>query len=374
MRVCFVSPEVFSWGIHGGIGYVTKTLSEKLVELGVEVYIVTPKRAGQKEVENLNGINVYGYNPYSNKSSLHRIGLSRINSQKFYRIVNAEIYHSQEASYNTFIAQNTLPKAKHVITFQDPYNIKEWKKIAKVDKKYKQSPIFRSRLLIEKLLLSHTCKKAHALYTQANFLIPRVYEYYGLKTQIKLIPNPIIIKKHRMMKSRTPTFCFLGRWDPQKRVEIFLNLPRVFPKIKFICMGHSHDPFFDSYMREKYGKIPNLILTGFISENEKSDVLEKSWGLINTSIREALPVSFLEALAHETPIISGEDPEFITSKFGYKVIKDDFRKALTLLMNDEKRIKKGKEGRKYVEEKHDLEKVARIQLNAYESVLKSDGF
>ncbi len=58
--------------------------------------------------------------------------------------------------------------------------------------------------------------------------------------------------------------------------------------------------------------MPNLRLTGFVTEEEKSRILASSWALMNTSVREALPVSFLEALAHKTPIISGEDPDGLT--------------------------------------------------------------
>jgi len=372
LKICFVSPEVFGWGTHGGIGYVTRLLSKKLVETGLEVSIVTPRRKEQKEVEDLEGVTVYGYDPYINQPQFMKALTSRINSIKYYQRVKADIYHSQEASYNTLAALKAVPNSKHVITFQDPYTIEEWKKIEKVDEKYTFTKMFQMRLFIERQLISITCKKADALYTQADFLIPRINHYYKINSKISLIRNPIIPVKRDMIKADSPTFCFLGRWDPQKRVEIFLNLARFFPKCKFIAMGHSHNQFFDEKIRKCYKNISNLQLTGFVSEEEKSEILEKSWGLINTSIREALPVSFLEALAHETPIISCEDPEFLTSVFGYKVYSDSFVKTISEFLRNDEWINKGKKGRQHVEKFYDVNKVTKLQVKAYESVIESE--
>ncbi len=116
-----------------------------------------------------------------------------------------------------------------------------------------------------------------------------------------------------LRKADTPTVCFLARWDPQKRVEVFFELAEMFPEVEFIAMGRSHDIEADARLRKWCEGIPNLSCPGFVSEEEKSRILEKSWALVNTSVREALPISFLEALAHETPILSGEDPDGLTS-------------------------------------------------------------
>ena len=113
----------------------------------------------------------------------------------------------------------------------------------------------------------------------------------------------------------------------------------------------------------------NLVLTGFVSEEEKSLILEKSWGLVNTSIREALPVSFLEALAHETPIISGEDPDGLTSSYGFKVKDDNYDEGLTRLIESSEWVKKGKSGRKYIENVHELDKVVDQHIKIYEDIL-----
>jgi glycosyltransferase involved in cell wall biosynthesis len=135
-------------------------------------------------------------------------------------------------------------------------------------------------------------------------------------------------------------------------------------------MGKAHNERNDAKLRKKYSKIPNLKMTGFVSEEEKSMILEKSWALINTSIREALPVSFLEALAHETPIISGEDPDQLTSIFGYKVVKDNFSATLEELFQSDERIDKGKQGREHMKKVYDVDKVVHQHIQEYRKLLE----
>lgn len=367
MKICLVSPEIFHWGTYGGFGYLTRLLGKKLAEKGIDVSVVTQRRTGQGEIEYLDGITVYGY-------PSHRPGLTsleaRRRSLKYYHMADAEIYHSQAVSYNTYTAHLACPDSKHILTFQDPYDWAEWRRIAKVDPKYRT---MRHQLKVEAEIrfLAETCKKMDALYSQAFFIIPKAVKLYKLKKEPKYLPNPVPIPENITEKAVKPTVCFLARWDPQKRVEIFLRLAEKYPDIDFIAMGQSHDHEKDKRLREKYHGIPNLTLTGFVTEPEKQVILGKSWALLNTSIREALPVSFLEALANETPVISSENPDELVSEYGYHVSSDDYESGLDwLLDSDEWRIK-GKAGRRHVEHIYDADRVADLHIREYEKILEA---
>ena len=76
----------------------------------------------------------------------------------------------------------------------------------------------------------------------------------------------------------------------------------------------------DKQLRSKYRDTPNLELAGFKVGFEKDKILEKSWILVNTSVSEGLPVSFLEAAAHHCAILSPNDPDGFTRNFGYMYI------------------------------------------------------
>ncbi len=371
MRICLVSPEVFAWGYHGGFGFLTRTLGGEFARRGHEVSVVTVRRGAQGEVEELDGMTVYGFPAYEGKHPAIRAVLSRLGSIERYREADADIYHSEAVSYNTLIAQKAMPHKSHVITFQDPYDLREWSRISRVDPRYELNPGFRSRLIVENLMLSRACRGTSSLFAQAKFLIPKAVRLFRLDLEPSFLPNPVVVPRRRLRKSDSPTVCFLGRWDPQKRVELFFRLAEGFPEVDFVAMGRSHDPISDSRLRREYGGVENLLLTGFVSEEEKSRILERSWALVNTSVREALPVSFLEALAHETPILSGEDPDGLTSSFGCHVADGDYALGLKALLGDDGWRERGRLGRRYVEEVHEVGRVVDMHLEIYRGILES---
>jgi glycosyltransferase involved in cell wall biosynthesis len=367
LRVCYVSPEYFGLGVHGGFGYVTKTLSEGLADRGFDVCVVTPRRYGQAPVETVNGVTVLSYEPNEGLPWPAGTLASRRGFIDLVREVDADIYHSEAVSLNTYVAQRAAPAKRHLITFQDPYDEREWARIAEVEPRYR-GPMHDARVRLEKRVLSSACRRADALYTQARFLAEKARRYYGFEELPGFLPNPVPVPEKPGGKSTRPTVCFLARWDPQKRVELFLKLALEHPDVQFIAMGRGHDDARDRMLRERYGGVPNLRMTGFVTEDEKSGMLGESWALVNTSVREALPVSFLEALAHGTPIVSGEDPDGLTADYGYVVEDGDYSAALGRLLADDGRPGKGRGGRRHVMEVHEAGAVVDRHVKIYESI------
>ena len=86
---------------------------------------------------------------------------------------------------------------------------------------------------------------------------------------------------------------------------------------------------------------------------------------MNTSIHEALPTSFLEALARETPLLSFTNQEGVVSRFGLAVPwcggdgmqgRGNLEAGLRRLLDDTSlRTTLGREGRRWVEETHNGE-------------------
>src|SRR5262249_7864598 len=118
-------------------------------------------------------------------------------------------------------------------------------------------------------------------------------------------------------KSPSPTAVFLGRLDPYKRPWIAVELARRFPEVTFLFLGQAH--FSGAGSWEPVDLPPNVKLLGHTVGAEKEAALAAAWVLVNTSIHEGLAVSFLEALAWETPILSCQDSEGVSSRFGLYV-------------------------------------------------------
>lgn len=372
MRICFVVVEIFAFDSYGGFGALTRTIGKHLAKKGVEVYVVMPRLEKQKPVEIIDDMIVLSY-PRKYKYPFHIH-----NSKIFFDAIDADIYHSEEPDFGSYNAMKGAPDRKHIITFQDPRTIDEfrleWKLVG--SNTYKQI-----KSGIEVKLLYHyakyVAKRADGLFTQAKYVTPKIMKLYSLKSIPEFLPNPVEIPNRKMEKSSQPTVCFLARWDPRKRPELFFELTKKFPDVKFIAMGKPqvHVRYRERALREEYSKIPNLEMVGFVSEEEKSKILEKSWILINTSYRECLPVSFLEAAAHKCAMISHENPDDFAKNFGYHS-KDghieDFVKGLRYLLEDDRWKGKGEKGYEYVKEHHELNKVIDQHIDIYKKVL-SDG-
>ena len=112
---------------------------------------------------------------------------------------------------------------------------------------------------------------------------------------------------------------------------------------------------------------------GHVDGNEKLQYLRRAKVLVNTSIHEALPVSFLEALAAGTLIVSCRNPEGLTESFGRfvgTVLGDGFESVPLfanavrfILENEEWRYARASAAHQYIVDHHSLED---FQLNMWE--------
>ena len=115
MRVCLLSMEIFAWGKHGGYGRATRVIGRELVRRGIEVSAVVPLRGNQRQVEQLDGINVFGFPPRSPWQATRLL-----------RQCNADIYHSQEPSFITYLAQQSDRRFTQEIVFQKRHDSRRY--------------------------------------------------------------------------------------------------------------------------------------------------------------------------------------------------------------------------------------------------------
>ena len=118
-------------------------------------------------------------------------------------------------------------------------------------------------------------------------------------------------------KSEKPRVIFLARLDPIKRPWLFVELARFFPAVEFLMLGQPH--FHGPGSWEAGDLPPNVKLLGHVEGTRKHQLVSSAWVLVNTSIHEGLPTSFLEALARETPLLSFTNQEDVVSRFGIYV-------------------------------------------------------
>lgn len=362
MKVCFIVSQLFAWGKYGGFGSLTRMLGREMAKRGAEVFAVIPMRSGQRSVEKLDGITVLGFPQWS-------LGLF---AQRLYRQCDADVYHSEEPSVSTWIAMKAVPQRRHIVTCQDPRDKADWLIEFRHESPRRKLYFPVTYLYEDNYLTTRAVRRAGAVYCQAKFVTRKAQALYGLAEEPGFLPNPVEVPARPLQKAKQPTVCFLARWDRRKRPEIFLELAKQFPNVKFIAVGKSEDEKWDGYLRHRYRNVSNLDMVGFVdqfSTHTLGGILEESWIMVNTAARECLPVSFLEAAAYKCAILSGNNPDNFAVEFGYHVKNGDFAQGLDFLLSGDRWRTRGKAGHEYVRGTHELSKVVDQHLAVYEAIL-----
>lgn len=355
MRICLISVEIFAWGKYGGFGRATRTIGRELVQRGHEVYAVVPRRPGQAAVEELDGMTVLSFPPGRSGAATRLLAEA-----------DADIYHSCEPSHATHQAVRARPGRVHIVTCRDPRDRTDWLTEFALPSRSRLR-VVANYLYENSPLVRRGVQRADAVYAAAPCLVPKAQAIYRLRTPPRFLPTPVEIPA-RVEKAAHPTVCFVGRLDRRKRPEIFFDLAERFPDVHFIAVGASNDAHRDRYLRERYGSLPNLEMRGFVDQfrtDELERILKRSWILVNTSAREGLPNSMLEAAAHRCAILSAVDPDGFASKFGWHVRNDDFESGLRYLLEDDRWRERGLDAWRHVAATFETARAVEKHIEAY---------
>jgi glycosyltransferase involved in cell wall biosynthesis len=325
----------------------------------VQVTAIVPRRLGQKEIDELDDIRVLSFRSWDLASAY-----------RLYRHTNADIYHSQEPSFGTYLAMKAMPGKKHVVTIRDPRQSYDWRIELKLPT-LNPLQVLSNWLYEDNWLVKQAVQQADGQFTTAEFLVSKAKQKYHLKNAPIFLPTPVDIPV-KVDKSPTPLICYVGRWDRRKRPELFFELAKLYPNLRFTAIGMSRDPAWEQHLRRTYGGLPNLKLAGFIDQFRDDDLLkifEQSWIVVNTSAREGLPNVFLEAAASGCAILSSVDPDGFATRFGYFAREDDFAHGLEELLKNDLWEKCGLRGRQFVSQVFATELAINKHLAIYERLL-----
>ena len=356
MRACLICAEFFGWGTRGGFGYATRIVGRELVKQGLEVHAVVPRPAGKSETElELDGVRIIGIERRDLLSAKH-----------VFRDLAADLYHSQQPSLLSAFAQQAVPDTVHLATLRDPRSARDWWT------EFNHPTISRPQVLntwafYENPMARQAIRRMHGLYVPADFLAEKAQRLYGLGQAPGLLPTPVGMPE-AVTKDEMPTICFVGRWDRIKRPELFFDLAERTPEARFLAIGKAHNSAYEEELRRRYSQVPNLHLVGYIdqfSSDRLSEYLGRSWILVNTSAKEALPNTFVEACAHRCAIVAPVNPDGFASRFGRHVTDGDYGRAIRELLDGGEWRRRGMAGFDYVRERNALERAARLHVDAY---------
>lgn len=363
LRVCLSCVELFGVGVYGGFGRATRFIGRELARRGVEVTIVVPHRTTDRSTSyTLDGMRVFEFNPRKPWSAV-----------RLFRDADADVYHSQDTSLGSAVAMLAAPRRRHIVTFRDPLDEADWR--IETHTGDGRPPGWRMRLYrayIDNPLVRLAVAKADARFCAARFLAAKAVTMYGLAEPPAFLPTPVDVPD-RVVKAARPTVCFVGRWHRRKRPEQFFELAGQFPDVDFIAVGGGGaDPTEDARLRALASRLPNLEAPGIIDQfqsNALSEILARSWILVNTSSREGLPTTFLEAAAHRCAILSYADPDGFASRFGCRVGERPLAAGLEWLLERDRWRACGDRARTFIQGVFDTDTAIAAHLDAYTRVL-----
>lgn len=281
------------------------------------------------------------------------------------RIVNSyDILITIEATVDYLFSLKSKLKKKILFWIQDPRPSKDWEVINSVTLAKEKS--YYNKKTYE---LVNYCYRKGLVYfaTQARFLIPKAIELYGLNQNISIpfLPNPLEAQTKSFIKDNN--IIFLGRLDSVKRGWLFCEIAKILPKYHFYVLGSSSNDAEkqNNAILNNYANLPNLHFLGHLNGKDKEEQLRKAKILVNTSIHEALPISFLEAFSYGVTVVSNQNPDNLVSQYGRYTGEstgngwNDVEKFVTeidfLMTNEKIRVDLATKAKQYLVENHSIE-------------------
>ncbi|MBI4430622.1 MAG: glycosyltransferase [Candidatus Omnitrophica bacterium] len=386
-KVGYLSIEYFdqTTGGFGGYGKTAKNISSHFNPNGSQIKfdVIVTRRERNFSVRQIGGQSIILAPDPERWDTLENLRYSVfLNQRKIDFLLTTEFYPAYLRSILL------LPRTPLMVWIRDPRPEEEMAKIATVQLEVAVSSanglegLMKSarnkREAIKRLIaMSKVFHRKIYFAASAYSLIELAKKTYGLSDiEPVFLPTPVDIPDvEEISWAHRPTFCFLGRLDPIKRPWIFFELAKRFPNIEFLVAGETHFPSIMKPVIHRYVGLSNLKFLGLVQGQAKDNLLRQTWGIVNTSVHEAVPVSFLESLSYGKPVISCQNPDNLVSNFGAytgEILGDGFDERTVSLFSEavhricsdaDLRREKGMAGRQFIKQRHSFENFERTLVS-----------
>jgi len=379
MTIAFLTPEYphAKTGNSGGIGTSIKNLAIGLLAQDVSVRVLV---YGQKAdaifddngvlIQQIKNVKVKGLSWWFSKKKLERI-INELYSNKEIDLVEAPDW----TGITSFIKPNKCPIVIR-LHGSDAY-------FCHLDNR----PVKWKNKFHEKRAL----KNADGLLSVSQFTADKTNSVFGLNKKFEIIPNPInskLFQNENENNHNDQTILYFGSIIRKKGL---LELPLIFNKVveknlnaKLILIGKdvpdiisgnsSTWKMIQNLFSEK--ALKNVEYLGSVPYEKIKVKIQQSRICVFPSFAEAFPVSWLEAMALEKPIVAsniGWANEMIDDgKNGFLVNPKDHTlfadRIIDFLEDENLSLLAGKEARKKVVESFDLEILAKKNIEFYKNI------
>lgn len=162
------------------------------------------------------------------------------------------------------------------------------------------------------------------------------------------------------VKPYPPIVIWVGSLAPVKQPLLFIQLAQCFPDVQFLMIGgDSTDIILNESVKQHAKGVTNLKLLGAVPFNKIDFYYNNASLLVNTSIYEGFPNSFVQAWMHYVPVLSlNANPDDILTKYNIGIVSGSYSKMVSdlgrLLEDSKLRENMGQNARNYAESEHDV--------------------
>jgi glycosyltransferase involved in cell wall biosynthesis len=166
------------------------------------------------------------------------------------------------------------------------------------------------KLWRDKKLYAQGLRRADLVLTQSALQQQMLRRNY--RRDSKVVPAiGGMIGRRLTREQRDIDALWVANLRPLKRPEMFIELARELPHLRFHMIGGAWDGLVDYFnsVREKAAACPNIHFHGSVSYHEVNSYFERTRVFVNTSEIEGFPNTYLQAWGHGVPVVTFLDPD-----------------------------------------------------------------
>lgn len=360
MKVCVVASQILGADKVGGFGSMSLQLANHLHTRGINVVLLLP---AFKKIK-------LPPTPFK----IIPVSLANFFNLNFYRNINADIYHSQNQHIIGMIISRAEPEKTHIVTCRDPRDLSDWRIEFVNATLLRRLKIPFNYFFEESLIATRLIRKATIVAVPARFLIQKVQKMYGLNESPSFLPNIESIPRLLPQKSLSPVVIWVGRFSKRKHPERFIKIAKSFPNVEFHLIGKAEESHRGDLIKRLAGKYTNVRILGFKNKFEDPnfyDIYNRAWVIVNTSSREGLPLTFIEAAGRGCAVLSESNPDEFASKFGFWAKDRNFEEGLRHLLHNNRWRALGARAHTYALETYEAAMATDAHIQLYQNLLKT---
>jgi len=347
VRVCFVCPKAYPLfnrsveRVFGGAEVDLYYLATELAkDYGFSVSCVVADY-GQPDVETIENVELIRSINFGKNAITGAIRIWRA-----LRKADADIYIIKTASMGVPLVAAFCRLYNKTFIYRTAHS-------CECDGTYLRNHKFAGRLFADSL------RSAKIVFTQNASDKEKLKATIAVDAQV--MPNG-----HRLFEpasSQRNSILWVGRSADFKRPQLFLDLAEKFPDEKFVmvCQQATGDKRY-AQLHARAETISNLQFHQRIAFDEIDRCFQDAKIFVNTSTAEGFPNTFIAASMQSAAIVSlNVNPDGFLDKYSCGIsCSDDISKlneAVGFMLSSQRYIELGLNGRKYVEENHDIAKI-----------------